>query len=123
MRVAKFLSAAAIAVLATAGPALAYGPAADALTISSSSRVSVQVSAEAEMAPVRLAFAKIKKTATAPGYMLVKNDSGRAQPFPNCENSATCITETVTVLIGRNGTATLDLPCHQLGGCKVVGPR
>ena len=123
MRVAKILSAAAIAVLATAGPALAYGPAADALTISSSSRVSVQVSAEAEMAPVRLAFAKIKKTATAPGYMLVKNDSGRAQPFPNCENSATCITEPVTVLIGRNGTATLDLPCHQLGGCKVVGPQ
>ncbi len=123
MRVATFLSAAAIAVLATAGPALAYGPAADALTISNSSRVSAPASAEAEKAPVRLAFAKIKKTATAPGYMLVKNDSGRAQPFPNCENSATCITETVTVLIGRNGTATLDLPCHQVGGCKVVGPR
>ncbi len=123
MRVAKFLSAAAIAVLATAGPALAYGPAADALTISSSSRVSVQASAEAEMAPVRLAFAKIKKTAVEPGYMLVKNDSGRAQPFPNCAKSLSCITDPVTVLIGRNGTATLVLNCDQLGGCKVVGPQ
>ena len=68
-------------------------------------------------------FAKIKKTATAPGYMLVKNDGGRANPFPNCENSPTCITGMVKVLIGRNGTATVDLYCDQLGGCKVVGPR
>ncbi len=123
MRVATFLSAAAIAVLATAGPALAYGPAADALTISKSSRVSAPASAEAEMAPMRLAFTKIKKTATAPGYMLVKNDSGGAQPLPKCENSPSCITETITVRISRNGTATLDLNCDQLGGCKVVGPR
>jgi hypothetical protein len=27
------------------------------------------------------------------------------------------------VLISRNGTATVDLYCVQLGGCKVVGPR
>ncbi len=70
-----------------------------------------------------LGFAKIKKIATAPGYMLVTNDSGRAQPFPNCEQSPSCITEKITVLISRNGTATLDLPCSQVGGCKVVGPR
>ena len=69
------------------------------------------------------AFAKIKKTVTAPGYMLVKNDSGNAQPFPNCEKSSTCITQTVTVLIGRSGTATLLLPCLDLGGCKIVGKR
>jgi hypothetical protein len=68
-------------------------------------------------------FAKVKKTPTAPGYMLVKNDGGRANPFPNCAASASCITETLTVLISRNGTATLDLPCHQVGGCKVVGPQ
>jgi hypothetical protein len=68
-----------------------------------------------------LAFAKIKKIAVAPGYMLVKNDSGNARPFPNCSSSPTCITETVKVLLGRNGTAILDLPCHQLGGCKIVG--
>jgi hypothetical protein len=68
-------------------------------------------------------FAKVKKTPTAPGYMLVKNDGGRANPFPNCENSPTCITGTITVLISRNGTSTLDLNCFQLGGCKVVGPR
>ena len=55
--------------------------------------------------------------------MLVKNDSGRAQPFPNGETSPSCITETITVLIGRSGTATLDLPCPPLDGCKVVGPR
>ena len=123
MRVATILSAAAIMVFATAGAPLAHGPAADALTISNSARVFTQASAEVEKAPVRLAFAKIKKTAVAPGYMLVKNDGGRAQPFPNCANSPSCIDETVTVLIGRNGTTTLDLPCHQLGGCKVVGPR
>jgi hypothetical protein len=68
-------------------------------------------------------FAKVKKTPTAPGFMLVKNDSGRAQPFPNCENSPTCIIEKITVLISRNGTTTVDLSCDQLGGCKVVGPR
>ena len=89
MRVATFFSIAAIAVLATAGPALG--------------------------------FAKVKKTATAPGYMLVMNDGGRAQPFPNCEASPSCINETITVLISRSGTATLDLPCPDVGGCKVVG--
>ena len=68
-------------------------------------------------------FAKIKKTPSEPFYMLVKNDAGRANPFPNCENSPTCITGTVKVLIGRSGTATVDLNCHQLGGCKVVGPQ
>ncbi len=123
MRVVTLLSAAAIAVLATVGPALAYGLAADAPTISNSSRVSVQTSAEAEKAPVQLAFAKIKKTATAPGYVLVKNDGGRANPFPNCEAFSSCITENITVLISRNGTSTVDLYCDQLGGCKVVGPQ
>ena len=123
MRVVTLLYAAAIAVLATVGPALAYGPAADAPTISNSSRVSVQTSAEAEKAPVQLAFAKIKKIGTAPGYMLVKNDAGRANPFPNCEAFSSCITEMITVLISRNGTSTVDLYCDQLGGCKVVGPQ
>jgi hypothetical protein len=68
-------------------------------------------------------FAKVKRTPTAPGYMLVKNDSGRAQPFPNCKASASCINEMITVLISRNGTSTVDLYCDQLGGCKVVGPQ
>ncbi len=68
-------------------------------------------------------FAKVKKTPTAPGYVLVKNDGGRANPFPNCESSSSCITETLTVLISRNGTSTIDLPCPDLGGCKVVGPK
>lgn len=91
MRVATLLSAAAIAVLATTGPAFA--------------------------------FAKIKKAPVEPGYMLVQNDSGQARPFPNCDASATCITETITVLISRSGTATLELPCAAVGGCKIVGPR
>lgn len=123
MRVATILSTVAIAVLTTAGPALAYGPAADALTISNASRVSALASAEVAKAPLRLAFAKIKRTGAPPGFVLVKNDGGRANPFPNCENTPSCITESVTVLIGRSGTATIDLPCHQLGGCKIVGPR
>ncbi len=70
-----------------------------------------------------LGFAKVKIIPTAPGYMLVKNDGGRAQPFPNCEQSPSCVTEMITVLISRNGTSTVDLYCDQLGGCKVVGPQ
>lgn len=75
------------------------------------------------MAGPAFGFATVQKTAAAPGYMLIKNDSGRAQPFPNCENSPTCVTETITVLISRSGTATLELPCDQVGGCKVIGRR
>ena len=68
-------------------------------------------------------FAKIKKTSSAPFYMLVKNDGGRANPFPNCEASPTCFTEKVKVLRGRSGTGILELDCKNLGGCKVVGPQ
>lgn len=68
-------------------------------------------------------FAKVKKIPTAPGYMLVKNDGGRANPFPNCDSSPSCMTGMLTVLISRNGTSTIDLNCAQLGGCKVVGPQ
>jgi hypothetical protein len=68
-------------------------------------------------------FAKIKKTPSGPGYMLVKNDGGRANPFPNCEDSPTCFTGTVKVLISRSGTAVVELDCMNLGGCKVVGPK
>jgi hypothetical protein len=55
--------------------------------------------------------------------MLVKNDSGRGQPFPNCEAAASCITQTLKVRMGRNGTVTFDLHCDQVGGCKIVGPQ
>ena len=48
MRVATFLSAAAIAVLATTGSAFAYAPSATSPALSNPSDVPARVSAEAE---------------------------------------------------------------------------
>lgn len=115
MRVATFLSAVAIAALTTMGPALAYGPSASSPSPSQSSDV--------ETGQVRLAFAVVKKTAVAPGYLLIRNDGGRARPFPNCETSGKCINETIEVLLSRQGTGTMVLPCDQVGGCAIVGGR
>jgi hypothetical protein len=82
-----------------------------------------KASSDVEMGRVQLAFAVVKKTAVAPGYLLIRNDSGRAQPYPNCESSGKCINETIEVLLSRSGTGTLELPCHQVGGCAIVGGR
>ena len=44
--------------------------------------------------------------------MLVKNGGGRAQPFPNGETSPSCITETITVSIGRPGPIEVEIRAH-----------
>ncbi len=125
MRVATFLSAAAIAVLATAGPALAYGPASDAPAISNSSPVSAPASAEAEKAPVRLAFAIIKKSTVGEyPYVMVRTDNGREQPIRNCDTSANCINEPTWMMTTDNvGAAPMFYPCDAVGGCRVIGKR
>ncbi len=123
MRVATLLSAVAIAALTTMGPALAYGPATSSPALSQLSDGPPKASSDAETGQVKLAFAVVKKTATAPGYLLVRNDPGNARPFPNCDTSGKCINEPLEVLLSRHGTATMELPCHQLGGCAIVGGR
>ncbi len=123
MRVATLLSAVAIAALTTMGPALAYGPSASSPSLSQWSDGPRQASSDAGTGQVTLAFAVVKKTAVAPGYLLIRNDGGQARPFPNCESSGKCINETLKVLLSRQGTATMELPCHQLGGCAIVGGR
>ncbi len=125
MRVATFLSAAAIVVLATAGPALAYGPAADALNISSSSRVSVQASAEAEKGQVQLAFAIIKRSTVGEHpYVIVRTDNGRQQPIRNCDTSANCINEGTWMMTTDNvGASPMYYPCDTVGGCRIIGKR
>ncbi len=123
MRVATLLSAVAIAALTTMGPALAYGPSASSPSLSQLSDGPGTASSVVETGQVQLAFAVVKKTAVAPYYLLIKNDSGRAQPYPNCDAAANCLNETIEVLLSRGGTGTLNLPCRQVGGCAVVGKR
>ncbi len=123
MRVATFLSAVAIAALTTMGPALAYGPVTSSPSLSQLSDGPRAASSDVATGQVRLAFAVVKKTDVEPGYLLIKNDPGSARPFPNCETSGKCINESLDVLLSRNGTAIMELPCHQVGGCAIVGGR
>ena len=123
MRVATVLSAAAISALITMGPALAYGPAASSPALSQLSDGPGKASSDVETGQVQLAFALVKKIATAPNYLLIRNDSGRAQPYPNCETSGKCVNETIEVLLSKNGTGTMVLPCRDVGGCAIVGGR
>ncbi len=123
MRVATLLPAVAIAALITMGPALAYGPATPSPSLSQLSDGPGQASSDAETGQVMLAFAVVKKTAVTPGYLLIRNDPGNARPFPNCESSGSCVNETIEVLLSRHGTATMELPCDQVGGCAIVGGR
>ncbi len=123
MRVATLLSVVAIATLTTMGPALAYGPSASSPSLSQLSEGPKAAPSAVETGRVQLAFALVKEIAIAPGYLLIRNDSGRAQPYPNCEASESCETGALTVLVNRNGTGTMVLNCDQLGGCAIVGGR
>ena len=123
MRVATLLSAAAVAALITMGPALAYGPATTSPSLSQLSDGPRQAPSDIETGQVKLAFAVVKKTAVEPSYLLIKNDPGNARPFPNCETSGKCINEPLDVLLSRHGTAIMELPCHQVGGCAIIGGR
>ncbi len=125
MRFATVLSAAAIATVTiagpAAGPALAYGPATSSPSLSLLSDGPPKASSDVETGQLRLAFAVVKKTADPPGFLLIKNDPGSARPFPNCEASGKCVNEPLEVLLSRNGTAIVELPCQALGGCAIVG--
>ncbi len=125
MRVATFLSAAAMAVLATAGPALAYGPSATSPALSNPSDVPARVSAEAEKGQVQLAFAIIKKSTVGEHpYVIVRTDNGREQPIRDCDTSANCINEPIWMMTTDNvGASPMYYPCDKVGGCRIIGKR
>ncbi len=123
MRVATLLSAVAIVALTTMSTALAYGPSASSPSLSQSSGEPKTVSSDVGTGQVRLAFAVVKKIATTPGYLLIKNDPGSARPYPNCEASGKCETGTLEMLLSRHGSATVEFNCRDVGGCAIVGGR
>ncbi len=125
MRVATLLSAAAIAVLATAGPALAYAPSAASLSLSNPSDVPARVSAEAKKGQVQLAFAIIKRSTVGEHpYVIVRTDNGRQQPIRNCDTSANCINEPTWMMTTDNvGASPMYYPCKTVGGCRIIGKR
>ena len=83
MRVATFLTAAAIAALTTVGPALAYGPATSSPSLSYLSGGSETASSVVAKKQTMVAFAIVKETGI--GYVMVKSDNGRAQQYKNCD--------------------------------------
>ena len=125
MRVATFLSAAAIAVLATAGPALAYAPSATSPALSNPTDVPARVSAEAEKGQVQLAFAIIKESTVGEHpYVIVRTDNGREQPIRDCDASPNCINVPTWILTTDNvGASPMYYPGDAVGGCRVIGKR
>jgi hypothetical protein len=105
------------------GPALAYGPSASSPSLSQLSEGPKAAPSAVETGRVQLAFALVKEIAIAPGYLLIRNDSGRARPYPNCEASGKCENGTIEALLSRFGTGTVVLNCRDVGGCAIVGGR
>jgi hypothetical protein len=87
MRVATFLTVAAIVALTTVGPALAYGPAASNVSLSNPSGGPETASSAVANDQTKVAFAIVKKRASG-GYLYVRGDNG--QQYPNCEAKANC---------------------------------
>jgi hypothetical protein len=81
MRVATFLSAAAIAAAASIGPALAYGPAASGPSHSYLTSGPEAASPKAANQRTQVAYAVIRKKNNGK-YVIIKNDNGMA--FSNC---------------------------------------
>ncbi len=119
MRITTLLSAAAIATLTTINPVLAYGPSTEDPSFSYLSSIPKEAMSDPERGKMEVAFAVVKETAA--GYVLVRNDGGRATPFRNCENSEKCTTDYIWVLINSRGSAQVELDCGALGGCVMVG--
>ncbi len=92
MRVAKFVSVAAIAMLATAGPALGF--------------VKIKKIPTRMIADVQVSY-KLLGT------------FGNMRPLRNCETSPSCITRGIVALV--SGTP-IEFNCGKMGGCKIVGP-
>ena len=113
MRVATFLSVAAIAAITTIGPALAYGPAASGPSLSYLTSGPEAASPKATNQQTQVAFAIIKR-GTNGYYVLVKGDNGKE--FPNCENRANCSTKIYEFEF--EGVA---VDCATAKGCLIIG--
>ena len=118
MRITTLLSAAAIAALTTINPVLAYGPSTEDPSFSYLSSIPKEAMSDPERGQMEVAFAVVKETAA--GYVLVRNDGGRATPFPNCGASEKCTTDNIWVLLNSRGSAEVELNCGALGGCVMV---
>ncbi len=116
MRVATFLSVAAIAVAASIGPALAYGPAASGPSLSYLISGPEAASPKATNQQTQLAFAIIKMGTN--GYVLVKGDNGKE--FPNCDKRANCTTDIGT---GAFQEGRIGIDCYSARGCLIVGKK
>jgi hypothetical protein len=93
MRVANFVSVAAIAMLVTAGPALGF---------------------------VKIKKIPTKMIGSVEVSYKVLGSLGNTQQLRNCETSSSCITGNINALY--SGTL-LGFNCGNHGGCKVVGPK
>ncbi len=82
MRVATFLSVAAIAAVTTIGPALAYGPAASGPSHSYLTSGPVAASPKAANQRTQVAYAVIRKKKNYK-YVIIKYDNGL--DFSNCD--------------------------------------
>ena len=122
MRVATFLTAAAIAALTTVGPALAYGPATSSPSLSYLSGGSETASSVVAKKQTMVAFAIVKETGI--GYVMVKSDNGRAQQYNNCETRENCISGEIQVFSSNNPDASSTyFNCRAVGGCVKVGKK
>ena len=112
MRVATFLSAAAIAAAASIGPALAYGPAASGPALSYLTSGPEAASPKVANQQTQVAFAIIKWGTY--GYVLVKGDNGKE--FPNCQKRANC-----SMKIIANEFEGYGVDCVTAKGCLITG--
>jgi hypothetical protein len=116
MRVATFLSVAAIAAAASIGPALAYGPAASGPSLSYLTSGPEAASPKATNQQTQLAFAIIKWGTY--GYVLVKGDNGKV--FPNCDKRANC---SKAIGTGAFELESIGVNCYSAKGCLIIGKK
>ena len=90
MRVATFLSVAAIVAAASIGPALAYGPATTAPSHSYLTGGQAAASVKAASQETQVAYFRIRKK-TNGKYVIIQMDNG--EKFPGCEKKANCVTD------------------------------
>lgn len=114
MRVATFLSAAAIAAAASIGPALAYGPAASGPSLSNLTGGPEAASLEAANQQTQVAYIRIRMK-TNGYYVMVQGDN--MKNFPGCEKNSNCVTT-------NDGLVFEDIEpdcASAIGGCVIVG--
>jgi hypothetical protein len=115
MRIATFLSVAAIAATASIAPALAYGPAATAPSHSYLTGGQAAASVKAASQETQVAYFRIRKK-TNGKYVIIQMDNG--EKFPGCEKKANCVTDN-----GNMEFEGLIIPkCDSAPGeCVIVG--